>query len=467
MSESVENYEQAIEYLFGRINYERLSSTAYSASDFKLDRMRELLHRLGDPQERISAVHITGTKGKGSTAALVSAVLSAAGYRTGLFTSPHISAFEERMAVDGVLPSPAQIVDLVNRVAAVVAELDLLPGPMSPTYFEITTAMAWLYFAQQGAQVVVLEVGLGGRLDATNVCRPEVTVITTISRDHTKLLGTRRDQIAREKAGIAKPGVPMVCGVLDAPVQQVIAEACAEQGAPLLQLEHDFGYRVQAVGHAATPGGDEIEVWLPGGRRLAATVPLIGAHQAHNGAVALAVIDQLERRGWLIPENAVHAGWQRLHWPARIEVMGRRPTVIVDAAHNWAAITALLGTLDQRFAARRRILVFAGTKDKDVSGMLRQLLPRFDTVILTACQNNPRGATVESLGRMVRGICATSVHLTPDPVAAWKLARRFAGPEDLICVTGSFFLTAELRDLIADDSRTGTGAATASCGRGS
>ncbi|MGE5194686.1 MAG: bifunctional folylpolyglutamate synthase/dihydrofolate synthase [Deltaproteobacteria bacterium] len=447
------SYEQAIEFLFSRVNFERLSGTQFTADDFKLDRMRELLRRLGDPQEAIPAVHIAGTKGKGSTAALTAQILSAAGIRAALFTSPHISAFEERMAVDGVIPAKEELARLVESVAGVVADLDKTPGQMSPTYFEIATAMAWLYFRERRAEIAVLEVGMGGRLDATNVCRPAVSVITTISRDHTRQLGNRLEQIAREKAGIVKRHVPVVSGVTAEPARSVIAEACQAHQAPLFLLGRDFdcAYRPAEIG----PGegmavGGTASIRTPRRTWNDLPLPLVGEHQARNLALAAAAIERLQEKGWKIPEGAVPAGLAQLRWPGRIEILGRSPTVVVDAAHNWEAVAALLRTLDESFRSRRRILIFAATRDKDVAGMLRQLIPRFETEVVTCFQNNPLHVPVETLVRVAQQLSDQPVHAAADPAAAWKLARRLANPEDLICVTGSFFIAAELRELIID-----------------
>jgi dihydrofolate synthase/folylpolyglutamate synthase len=451
------NYEQAIEFLFGRVNFERLSGLQFSADDFKLDRMRELLRRLGNPQESIPAVHIAGTKGKGSTAALIAQILSTAGIRTALFTSPHISAFEERMAVDGVIPARDELARLVERVWGVVADLDKTPGQMSPTYFEIATAMAWLYFRERQAEIAVLEVGMGGRLDATNVCRPAVSVITTISRDHTRQLGSRLEQIAREKAGIVKPQVPVISGVTAEPGRSVIVETCRALAAPLFLLGRDFDceYRPGTLGPpGANPGSCTATVRTARSVWRDLPLPLVGEHQARNLALAAAAVERLQEQAWQIPAAAVPTGLAQLRWPGRIEVLGRAPTVVVDAAHNWEAIAALLRTLDESFASRRRILIFAATRDKDVSGMLRQLLPRFDSVVVTSFQSNPRHVPVESLAGIARQLTSEPLHAAPDPAAAWKLARRFAGPADLICVTGSFFIAAELRELIIDAAQT-------------
>jgi dihydrofolate synthase/folylpolyglutamate synthase len=447
------NYEQAIEFMFSRVNYERLAAHQYSADDFKLDRMREFLRRLGDPQEAIPAVHIAGTKGKGSTAAMTAQVLSAAGLSTALFTSPHISAFEERMAVDGVLPDQDHLARLVADVSSVVAELDKTPGLMSPTYFEIATALAWLYFREKRAEIAVLEVGMGGRLDATNVCRPAVTVITTISRDHTRHLGSRLDQIAREKAGIVKPRVPVVSGVTGEPARAVIADVCRANSSPLYELGRDFDCQYEPAtigpGPEACSGGT-VTVRTPRMTRRNLLLPLVGEHQARNLALAVAALERLQEQGWPIGDDAIAAGLETLRWPGRIEVVGRSPAVVIDAAHNWEAVSALLKTLDESFRARRRVLVFAATRDKDVLGMLRQLLPKFDSVIVTCFQNNPRHVPVETLVRMIQNLSDQPLHAAADPASAWKLACRFAGPDDLICVTGSFFIAAELREMIVN-----------------
>lgn len=441
----METYEQAVEYLYSRINYERVHVESYSARDFKLDRMQQLLDRLGNPHAGLPAVHIAGTKGKGSTAAMVAAIAQAAGLRVGLFTSPHISAFEERMQVDGQPPSPEKLVELVRGVLDPVAAMDKAPGRMSPTYFEIATAMAWRYFAEQRVDLVVLEVGLGGRLDATNLCRPEVSVITSISRDHTALLGNTLAEIAREKAGIIKPGVPVVSGVRAEEARAVVEQTSRDHGCRLIQLDHDLHYTL-----AADNAASRVTVRTPWREWSDLRVPLVGAHQGANAALAVGVADVLRDRGWAISPEAVPAGLAAVRWPARIEVLRTRPTVIVDAAHNWASVGALLDTLRAGFSARRRILVFSATRDKDVAGLLRRLVGAFDTLILTQYQSNPRVVPVAELHRLLTTLSDAPAHVTPDPSAAWKLARRLAGPDDLVCITGSFFIAAELRELILD-----------------
>lgn len=442
-------YDEALAFLHDRIDYERIATVPYSVRSFKLDRMRELLMRLDRPQDGVPIVHVAGTKGKGSTAAMIAAALTAAGYRTGLFSSPHLERIEERFRVNGAPCSPQELVDLVARVRPSVAALARDGDSSSEaTYFEITTALAWLHFRRRKVDAVVAEVGLGGRLDSTNVCQPTVTVITSISFDHTRQLGNTLAEIAREKAGIIKPGVPLVCGVTADEPREVIAAACAERGAARSQLGRDFSYLYRApqsleahhslgrMDYSARSGDHElrdVELRLP------------GEHQAANAAVAITALRILADRGWTIPTAAVREGLASVAWPARIEIAGRRPTVVLDAAHNVASVEALLATLDESFQARKRWLIFATSRDKDLRGMLERVLPRFDAVALTRFESNPRTASPEDLLEVAHELGHGSRCVAvASPLDAWQWARSRVAVDDLVCATGSFFLAAEV-----------------------
>ena len=465
MIEPAQSYEQAIEFLFDRINFER--TPAGSEQDFKLSRMRRLLELLDDPQKRLPTVHIAGTKGKGSTAIMLAEVLSSAGFRVGLYTSPHVEAFEERMLLAGQRPTPDQIVELVRRVQVAVSRCESAASPFSPTFFEVTTALAWKFFEVQRAEIVILEVGLGGRLDSTNVCSPITSVITTISRDHTQLLGNTLTQIAGEKAGIVKEGIPVISGVQSKEAQEVIVERCREQRADLWQLGRDFSYAHTSHGclksrltgpEYSLANFGTVDVETRHSRWPAMPLTLAGEHQAHNAAVALATIDKLRQLGWNVSQEAAQIGLARVRWPMRIEVVARSPTVIVDAGHNWESISALGQTLEESFQspgdpASRRVLIFAATKDKDVVGIGRQLLPRFDAVILTQYLNNPRAVPPRSLLRLIQSVSDLPCHVASTPAEAWQIARRITTSKDLICVTGSFFIAAEMRELILREDR--------------
>ena len=456
MSERLTTYEQAIDFLFGRINYERINTDSYSTSDFKLDRMRRLLELMGNPHERIPVIHVAGTKGKGSTCSMLASILSKSGYRCGLYISPHITVFEERFTVDGVQPTKPEFVRLLNRLLPIIAEMDNLPGRMQPTYFELATALAWQYFIEQNVDIAVLEVGLGGRLDSTNLCRPLVTVITNISRDHTHVLGSTIHQIAYEKAGIIKSEIPVVSGVTHIDAFGLIEKTCSDRNARLQQIVRDF----QLLNRRADDEGN-VEIDAKTSAHLWTQIPVVlrGPHQALNTLLALEVIDELRQQNWKITDADVCDGLRSVAWPARVEVVSRHPAVIIDAAHNWESARALVATLSEDPVQRRRILVFAGTKDKDVAGILRQLLPNFDTVILTRYLNNPRGVSLDDLGNLVESISSHQPHFAESPISAWNLAKRLASREDIIVVTGSFFLVAELRETIISEANHASAAA--------
>lgn len=450
----MDSYESAIEFLYGRINYERVDSQAYSTSDFKLDRMRVLLSKLGNPQDKIPAVHVAGTKGKGSTCSMVASVLATAGRQVGLYISPHISVFEERITVNGVRPTPVELLDLVNRLLPVVAEMDRLPGQMQPTYFELATAIAWLHFADQHVDIAVLETGLGGRLDSTNICRPMVCVITNVSRDHTHILGSTIRQIAWEKAGIIKANVPVISGVSQPEAIELVEQLCRERGSSLMLLGRELqvsNRQVPDLG-SAQASASYVDVRVGDLQIERLPVALRGAHQGGNTAMAVAVIEQLRRQGLNVSDAALRSGLANVEWPGRVEVVSRHPTVVIDAAHNWESARALVATLTADFQPRRKVLIFAATRDKDVSGLLRLLIPTFDTIIFTKYRDNPRGVPIAELKSLVHSISNRPIHLVESPQAAWQFAKELAASDDLIAITGSFFLVAELRDLILKEA---------------
>ena len=429
----------------------------YGARQFRLDRMHRLLAAVGNPHQGMPIVHVAGTKGKGSTAAMIAAVLTTAGYRTGLFTSPHLVDLEERIVIDGLRCTADDLVELVDRIRPVVDAMDAEAASSAddccPTYFELTTLMALLNFAEKRVQAAVLEVGMGGRLDSTNVCTPQVSVITSISFDHTKQLGNTLAEIAYEKAGIVKPGVPAVSGVTHQEPRGVIERRCAERGSRLVQLGRDFEYRYfppHLVDHYAGCGKFDFQPREPAARAYhGLQVGLLGAHQAANAAVAVATIVELQKQGWAISDDALRTGLASVRPPARVEVIGRHPTVILDSAHNVASVAALLATLAESFAPQRRILIFATTQDKDVPGMMSLLLPRFDCVLLTRYANNPRGVPVEELLRIACELGAQHCRAFVDAASAWDFARNVLTVDHLLCVTGSFFIAAEVRQEMA------------------
>lgn len=450
--------QAALDFLLSRIDYERSLSIPYGEQQFQLARMRDLLERLDRPDRKFPIIHIAGTKGKGSTSAMIAAALSACGLTTGLYTSPHLERLEERFCIDG-MPCPGdEFAAYVTQLKPIVAAMDAEavrrnPAGFGPTYFELTTAIALMHFAAHECDAAVLEVGLGGRLDSTNVCHATVSVITSISYDHTKQLGNTLAEIAWEKAGIIKSGVPVVSGVTGHEPRLVIERVAAEHGSRLVQLgrEFDFSYRPPIHLEQASSRGelDFRRIDEPGrAPSVGVELSLPGRHQGANAATALATLDELRRLGWNLAESDVRRGLAELHWPARVEVVARRPCLVLDAAHNTASIEALLAALDESFSARRRYLVFATTQEKDIGGMVRLLLPKFDRVIFTRYTQNPRGVPVEELVRIADGTDCRNWQTAADPAAAWDAVHALRPtPDDLVCVTGSFFIAAQMRKI--------------------
>jgi dihydrofolate synthase / folylpolyglutamate synthase len=449
---------RAAGFLTSRVDYERTSIIPYGQRDFHLDRMRQLLARLGNPQDALKIVHVAGTKGKGSTAATMASILRAAGYRTGLYSSPHLDRVEERLAIEGAACPADELEDLVQRIQPVVAAMDSAPSEMPggsnrPTYFEIITALALLRFAEHRVDAAVLEVGMGGRLDSTNVCQPLASVITSISFDHTQQLGNTLAAIAGEKAGIIKHAVPVISGVSDGDAREVVASVARDHDCRLLQWkdDFDFAYRPpQKLEQAPSRGRMDFHCRTAGLEAHFSDLELnlAGEHQAANAAVALTTLLELRRQGWRIPDAAIRRGLVDVCWPARIEVISRGPTIVLDAAHNRASVQALVDVLGQSFSPSPRTAVFGTTRDKDLRGMLSVLLPGFDRVVFTQYESNPRAAKPEDLDALAAEISPIERHICRTPAAAWEFVRRTASPSHLICITGSFFLAAEMRALI-------------------
>jgi dihydrofolate synthase / folylpolyglutamate synthase len=438
-------YAEALQFWFGRINYEHKSPRF---GDFKLERMHGLLQLLGDPHERLRIVHVAGSKGKGSTSAFLASILRHAGYRTGLFTSPHLVHVEERIQVDGVSITAEELIGLLDEVRHVCTRQPGLEPEL--TFFEIATALALLHFVRQGVDMAVLEVGLGGRFDSTNVCRPLVAVLTSISYDHTQLLGNTLESIAREKAGIIKAGRPTVSGVGNPEARAVIQQTCRERGSPLTEVDTDYHF-------AHVPGLAGLEdrparVQVTTRRRTwpALDISLLGAHQAANAGLAVAVVEELEAQGVSIGGGAVAAGLAKVEWPARLEVLSRRPWLVLDCAHNVASALALAEALTTSFvlpSGARRLLLFAGSRDKDLAGMLAVLSPHFDRIYLTRYQTNPRYLPPEELVPLLPADRRADAVSCTTSAAGWQQIRAEARASDLICVTGSVFLAGEIRAL--------------------
>lgn len=417
-----------------------------------LERIQFLLRALGSPERTFPAVHVAGTNGKGSTAAMIASILRAAGLRVGLFTSPHLVRYNERIVVDGRPISDSDLDALAGELEASVRAAAAAPGVGQPTEFEVATAAAVAYFARSGVDVAVVEVGLGGRWDSTNVVRSAVSVITPIGLDHTNRLGTTVAEIAGDKAGIIRSGVPVVSARQLSEAAQVIAGEAEARGAPLLMAGRDFDVRLREAGK----GGTAFDVrwrrrWL---REL--RVPLLGPHQAVNGATAAAACLTLRESEpgaaglWAaVTDEAVRAGLQRVTWPGRMEVLPGAPAVVLDGAHNAEAAEVLAETLRTVFPGERPVFVMAVLREKPVDRMLRTLLPLGRAVVFTAPRSSrtpPREP--DELARRAAGLVET-VAVEPSAEGAVARARALAGPEGLVCVCGSLYLVGEVRAFLA------------------
>jgi dihydrofolate synthase/folylpolyglutamate synthase len=418
-------YPEAVEYLYG---LQRLGIK------LGLDNIRRLLRALANPERAFRAVHVGGTNGKGSTAALLAAILQAAGLRVGLYTSPHLLDFTERIRVNGEPIGPPAVAELTAEVrAAVGAAFAPAPDdlPSHPTFFEVTTALALLHFARAGVEWAVVEVGLGGRYDATNVLAPDLTVVTNVAVEHQDLLGDSLEAIAVEKAGIVKSGIPLVTAATG-PALGVLRRACAERRAPLLHVPAAYTWPRQA----SLSDGQVFTLKGPEGDRRGLRIGLLGRHQLVNAATAVAAAERLREQGVALPDSAIREGLADARWPGRLQMLGERPRLLVDGAHNPAACRAVREFLEED-APSRRLLVFGALKDKDWSQMLEILLPVFAATILCRPPSD-RAADPAMLLGTARGLCR-HVEVVPEVPEALAAARALARPEDTILVAGSLF----------------------------
>jgi dihydrofolate synthase/folylpolyglutamate synthase len=428
------DYGQALAYLYSLTDYEKEGFAAYAPEFYNLERMLRLLGLLGMPQSRYRAVHIAGTKGKGSTAAMIESVLRAAGYQTGLYTSPHLHTFRERIQVRGVLIPETDVIRLVRDMqplASQVAEI---------TTFEVMTGMAFAWFAEQAVEWAVLEVGLGGRLDATNVITPQVSVITSVSRDHMAVLGETLAEIAGEKAGIIKPGVPVVSAPQAGEALEVIEAVCAREGAPLTVLGHDWTW--EAV--PSSGGGQAFSLYHGGHVMPGLAIPLLGAFQVENAATAVAALSVLQEQGLVVPQDAIREGLWAVDWPGRMEVLARGPLVIADSAHNGDSARKLIAALKSSFEYQRLFVILGASADHLTPGLLGAVRDAADRGIATQSQH-PRAAPP---GLIVERSAGLGFSLTPSQSVSEALGMALgeAGPDDLICCTGSVFVAAEARE---------------------
>jgi len=408
-------YTDAVAYLESLVDFERLGFRRHFADTVSLDSIRALLDLLGNPQHGLPCVHIAGTKGKGSTAAILESILAAAGLQVGLFSSPHLVSFRERIRIGQQMVSEADIVWAVEQVCPPIEQLRA-EGKLNPsTFFEAYTAMAYVLFRRPGVDLAIMETGLGGRLDATNTCEPVACAITTLGLDHTEILGDTLAQIAREKAGIIKPGVPVV--------------TAPQQPAALAAL-HEVAAAVGPRAFQPAPLPDQqIEL------------ALFGEHQRINLSVALGLVELLREQGYAISDEAIRTGCREVRWPGRLQIVGERPWLVLDVAHNEAAAKALVTALPQMVQYDRLIAVLGLSAEKDAAAFCRTLAPLVDVAILTQAQI-ARALPVADLQAASAGMWRESI-MAEEVATALRLARETAREGDCILVTGSFYVVGE------------------------
>lgn len=434
MSEIENQYNKALDYLYSYVDYSLKHSSELAKAEFNLDRMFALLEELGNPQEKYFIIHVAGTKGKGSVCALCASALQAAGYKTGLYTSPHLLDYTERIQIDGQPISHQQLVDLVEEVKPAVARIPKL------TTFEITTALGFLAFAKNQVTAAVIEVGLGGRLDATNVVTPRVSVITSLSYDHMAVLGDTLARIAGEKAGIIKPGIPVVSAPQSAEALEVLERIAKEKDGPFILVGKDVKF--ERIKSSLDGQSLHLSSFLfPSQEQtLDLNIPLLGSHQIQNTATAYAA---LKASGIGISDEAIQRGFSQVKWRARFEVARRDPPVIFDSAHNQDSFEKLRETLEEHFPGKPVYLIFGASEDKNIPGMFTEMKPKIKKLLVTRA-DHPRALEPEKIIELANQAGLESEAVSPVESAFQRALELSKEDGSIVLSAGSMFVTAEV-----------------------
>lgn len=444
----IRTFEDAERYLHSRVNFERTKPTRNDPEGFKLDRMRALLSALDEPQTGFPSVHIAGSKGKGSTCEMLTSALSECGYAVGLFTSPHLVSVRERIRIGREQIPEHEFVQMAERCRRAAEQLD---GDMGEaTYFEIVTAMAFLYFAHLAVDLAVVEVGLGGRLDCTNVILPIACGLTAIQLEHTAILGSTLEEIAGEKAGIIKPSVPVVTVPQEESVVRVFQEASARMDAPLHVLGESLDYSCRIEADANLGRHARICVTTDRVQYEHIAVPLRGEHQAANCGLVLGLLDQLAGRGFVVPEKEVALGLAKTEVAGRMELAWADPRILLDVAHTPDSLRCLVHSVGSHLRFDSLVTIFGCCADKAVGEMLAEIGRGADKMIFTQASDTPRAMDPEKLRQKFSDIKGTMSQIAPDLKSAINMASRAVWRDDLILITGSCYLVGEAKRLLSE-----------------
>ncbi len=447
-SKPFNSYKQAKEFLLQTIDYEKLTQYKYDTSSFDLKRMEEMMAFAGNPHKKGRYIHITGTKGKGSTAIMIASILKELGLKIGLFTSPHLIYLGERMKVNDRMISQTIFVQLINRLKPYIDRIMLKNSTLMPTFFEIVTAITFLYFEKKKADLSILEVGMGGRLDSTNIILPEISVITPVGYDHTDRLGHTLDRIAYEKAGIIKEGVPVVSSTQEPEAHSVISKTCKEKKAYHYLVGRDILINDIKVTNRNGVYGTECEIHTWRNKYKNIFLPLIGRHQIENCATAIGALEVLSETGAIkIDNEMVINALAKVNCPARIEVVSEKPLVVLDTAHTVSSMKILRESIKENFSFKKLIIVIGLSEDKDIEGVLREIVCIADRLILTKT-GSPREAKPEQMAVTAKHFYHKKPMVIEDIDEALKEAKKIANKNDLICITGSFFLAGKIKKLL-------------------
>jgi len=429
------NYQEAIDYLSSYTDYEKVPMP-HDPAFYDLRRVDEILAQIGNPHLKARSVHITGTNGKGSTAAMMASVLTLSGYTTGLYTSPHLHSWRERIRVNDKLISEEELAALMTRLQPDFEEVNRRATYGQLTTFELLTTLAFAYFGHKEAGFQVLEVGMGGKFDATSVITPEVCIITSISLDHTEVLGDSLTKIAAEKAAIIKPGATVVLSPQPDEADKIIAETCLSRGAELIRVGNDVTW--ESLDFDLNGQGLRVKGRM---NSYELSIPLLGRHQLDNAATAVAVLEVLAGKGFHISRESITKGLEQVKWPGRLQILSRKPLTLVDGAHNPDAARKLVEFIKQYLNFDRAILIIGVSEDKDIASITPELSHHFNTVIVTR-SHHPRSMPPERIAAEF-GKHGVEAKQTGDISEALSLAQSLASHEDLICIAGSLFVVAE------------------------